>query len=103
MISTTGPLRVLIIEKQLLFAKAVAQVLSADPDVKIVGIAAGRDASALAKDVDVVIIDIDTEEIDNVVEDFKNRSPSQKYALFRRTRKESSCSTASLPVPTRIS
>lgn len=82
MISTTGPLRVLIIEKQLLFAKAVAQVLSADPDVKIVGIAAGRDASALAKDVDVVIIDIDTEEIDNVVEDFKNRSPLTKICAL---------------------
>lgn len=75
MSNTTGPLRVLIIEKQLLFAKAVAQVLSADPDIKVAGIAAGRDASALAKEVDVVIIDIDTEEIDDVVEHFKNRSP----------------------------
>lgn len=71
---TTGPLRVLIIEKQMLFAKAVAQVLSADPDIKVVGIASGRDA-AIPKDCDIVVIDIDTEEIDDVVEHFKSRSP----------------------------
>ncbi|HTA54995.1 MAG TPA: response regulator transcription factor [Candidatus Acidoferrales bacterium] len=82
MSNTTGPLRVLIIEKQLLFAKAVAQVLSADPDIKVAGIAAGRDASALAKDVDVVIIDIDTEEIDDVVEHFKNRSPQTRICAL---------------------
>src|SRR5580700_8857423 len=82
MSSTTGPLRVLIIEKQVLFAKAVAQVLSADPDIKVVGIAGGRDTSALAKDIDVVIIDIDTEEIDDVVENFKNRSPMTRICAL---------------------
>ena len=40
------PLRVVIIEKQMLFAKAVAQVLSADPDIKVVGIAAERDTAS---------------------------------------------------------
>src|SRR5271169_1831310 len=82
MTSPTGPLRVLIIEKQMLFAKAVAQVLSADPDVKVVGIAAGRDTAVLTKDIDVVIIDIDTEEIDDVVETFKNRSPATKICAL---------------------
>jgi DNA-binding NarL/FixJ family response regulator len=71
----TGPLRVLIIEKQMLFAKAVAHVLSADPDVNVVGIASGRDTAVLTKEIDVVVIDIDNEKIDDVVEHFKNRSP----------------------------
>jgi DNA-binding NarL/FixJ family response regulator len=82
MTGNPGPLRVLIIEKQMLFAKAVAQVLSADPDVKVVGIAAGRDSAALTKDVDIVVIDIDTEEIDDVVEHFKNRSPGVKICAL---------------------
>jgi DNA-binding NarL/FixJ family response regulator len=87
--NTSGPLRVLIIEKQLLFAKAVAQVLSADPDVKVVGIAAGRDTASLNKDIDVVIVDIDTEEIDDVVEHFKDRSPHTRIcALSRHTQGE---------------
>lgn len=82
MTSTTGPLRVLIIEKQMLFAKAVAQVLSADPDVKVVGIAAGRDTAVLTKQIDVVVIDIDTEEIDDVVEHFKSRSPATRICAL---------------------
>jgi two-component system, NarL family, response regulator LiaR len=69
------PLRVLLVEKQMLFAKAVAHVLSADPDINVVGIAAGRDSAGSAKDADIVIIDIDTEEIDAVVAHFKGRSP----------------------------
>jgi DNA-binding NarL/FixJ family response regulator len=78
---TTGALRVLIIEKQMLFAKAVAQVLSADPDIKVVGIASGREA-AVPKDCDVVVIDIDTEEIDDVVEHFKSRSPGVRICAL---------------------
>lgn len=79
--TTTGPLRVLIIEKQMLFAKAVAQVLSADPEIKVVGIASGREA-AIPKDCDIVVIDIDTEEIDDVVEHFKSRSPGVRICAL---------------------
>jgi DNA-binding NarL/FixJ family response regulator len=79
---TTGPLRVLIIEKQLLFAKAVAEVLSADRDVKVVGIAGGRESATFAKDVDVAVIDIDSEEIDDVVEYFKNHSPQTRICAL---------------------
>jgi DNA-binding NarL/FixJ family response regulator len=79
---TTGPLRVLIIEKQLLFAKAVAEVLSADRDVKVVGIAGGRESTTFAKDVDVAVIDIDSEEIDDVVEYFKNHSPQTRICAL---------------------
>ena len=82
MTSTKEPLRVLIIEKQMLFAKAVAQVLSADPAIKVVGIAASRDTALLAKEVDVVVIDIDTEEIDDVVEHYKNRTPGARICAL---------------------
>ncbi len=78
----TGVLRVLIVEKQMLFAKAIAQVLSADPDIKVVGIAASRETALLAKDADVVIIDIDTEEIDDVIEYFKSRSPQTRVCAL---------------------
>ncbi len=80
--STKEPLRVLIIEKQMLFAKAVAQVLSTDPAIKVVGIAASRDTALLAKEVDVVVIDIDTEEIDDVVEHYKNRTPGARICAL---------------------
>ena len=76
------PLRVVIIEKQILFAKAVAQVLSADPDIKVVGIAAERDTALLTKDVDIVIVDIDTEEIDDVVDLLKNRAPDARICAL---------------------
>jgi DNA-binding NarL/FixJ family response regulator len=79
---TKAPLRVLIIEKQMLFAKAIAQVLSADPDIKVVGIASSRDTALSAKDIDVVVIDIDTEEIDDVVEQFKSRSPETRVCAL---------------------
>ena len=82
MTGTTGPLRVLIIEKQLLFAKAVAEVLSADPGIKVIGIVGGRDSTTFAKDVDVVVIDIDSEEIDDVVEYFKNHSPQTRICAL---------------------
>jgi DNA-binding NarL/FixJ family response regulator len=76
------PLRVVIIEKQMLFAKAVAQVLSSDPDIKVVGIAAERDTPLLNKDVDIVIVDIDTEEIDDVVDLLKNRAPDARICAL---------------------
>jgi DNA-binding NarL/FixJ family response regulator len=76
------PLRVVIIEKQMLFAKAVAQVLSTDPDIKVVGIAADRDNALLTKDVDIVIVDIDTEEIDDVVDLLKSRAPEARICAL---------------------
>ena len=82
MTSATGALRVLIIEKQMLFAKAIAQVLSSDPDIKVVGIAASRETALLQKDLDVVVIDIDTEEIDDVIEQFKSRSPETRVCAL---------------------
>ncbi|MBV8725732.1 MAG: response regulator transcription factor [Candidatus Eremiobacteraeota bacterium] len=79
---TNAQIRVLIVEKQVLFAKAVAQVLSADPEIKVVGINAGAQTATLPKDIDIVIIDIDNEEIDDVVEHFKARSPGAKICAL---------------------
>ena len=75
-------LRVFIIEKQLLFGKAVAQVLSADPGVIVSGIAADRENAAIDANVDVVIVDIDSEDVDDVVEYFRGRVPSARICLL---------------------
>jgi DNA-binding NarL/FixJ family response regulator len=77
-----APLRVLIIEKFNLFARAVAQALSADPEIKIVGIAASRDAATETKNVDVVVVDIDSEEIDDLVERLRNRFPDVRICAL---------------------
>lgn len=82
MSNTRGPLRVLIIEKQALFAKAVAHVLSADPDVKVVGIAPSGAAARIADDIDVVVVDLDGEEIDDIVERFKASAPRTRICAL---------------------
>lgn len=90
MIVATKPLRVCIVEKQLLFGKAVAQALGADPDIRVVGIAADREAPLFAREqLDVVVIDIDNEDIDEVVAYFRERMPSVKLcALSMQTQPE---------------
>ncbi|MEO9263458.1 MAG: response regulator transcription factor [Candidatus Baltobacteraceae bacterium] len=71
------PFNVYIVDKQLLFGRAVAQALSTDPDIRVVGISAEREIPGPGKErVDVVVIDIDdVERIDDVVELFKARFP----------------------------
>lgn len=77
------PLRVYIIEKQLLFGKAVAQVLSSDSDVQVVGIAAEREAANVTDGrVDVIVIDIDNDDVDGAVEYFRARVPSARICLL---------------------
>lgn len=86
----TKPLRVCIIEKQLLFGKAVAHALDADSDIRVVGIVADRDAPVFSREsIDVIVIDIDTEDIDEVVEYFRERMPSVRIcALSMQTQPE---------------
>jgi DNA-binding NarL/FixJ family response regulator len=81
---------VYIIEKQLLFGKAVAQALSLDPQVRVIGISAERDeASFPADQMDVLVVDIDTNDIDDVVEHFKTRNPAVRIcALSMHTQPE---------------
>jgi two-component system, NarL family, response regulator DevR len=84
-ITALHPLRIFIIEKQALFGKAIAQVLSGDPDITIVGLAQDRESVRLEDaNPDVILLDIDdnTTEIDNAVEDCHNRCPSASICLL---------------------
>lgn len=88
--SPQKPIRVCIVEKQLLFGKAVAQALSSDPAIKVTGIAPERDAPILAMEqADVVVIDIDSDDIDDVVEHFRSKFPAMRIcALSMHTQPE---------------
>lgn len=80
--ASPAPLRVIIIEKELLFGRAVAHVLSADPSLKVVGVAAGRDAISSTANADVVVIDIDNEDIDEVVESLKSSASNVRICAM---------------------
>lgn len=81
--STTTPLRVFIIEKQLLFGTAVAQIVSSDPGISVVGIAADRDNARLGEvKPDVVVIDIDTDDVDTTVDLIRAATPETRICLL---------------------
>ena len=83
MSTPTTPLRVFIIEKQLLFGTAIAQILSSDPAISVVGLAADRDSALLAKSrPDVIVIDIDTDELDATVDVVRAASPESRICLL---------------------
>jgi DNA-binding NarL/FixJ family response regulator len=89
MTTATKQLRVCIIEKQLLFGKAVAQALSADPDVRVIGIAPDRESPIAREPVDIVVIDIDTDDIDDIVEHYRTQQPAARIcALSMQTQPE---------------
>ena len=79
---TDEALRIFIVEKQLLFASAIAQVLSSQAGFNVVGVASSRRTANLPKDVDVLVIDIDTEEIDEVVAHFRTDMPQLKICAL---------------------
>lgn len=83
MSTSNTPLRVFIIEKQLLFGTAIAQILSTDQNICVVGTAADSEGAHLA-DVkpDVVVIDIDTDEVDATVELVRASSPATRICLL---------------------
>jgi DNA-binding NarL/FixJ family response regulator len=77
------PLRVFIIEKQLLFGTAIAHILSSDPNISVVGLAADRESANIAKlRPDVVVVDIDSDDIDGAVEGLQNDSPDTRICLL---------------------
>jgi two-component system response regulator DegU len=79
----TTPLRVFIIEKQLLFGTAIAQILSADSGISVVGIAPDRDSANLALvRPDIVVIDIDSDEVDATVDVLRTASPDTRICLL---------------------
>lgn len=79
----TNQLRVFIIEKQMLFGTAIAQILSSDPCINVVGIAADRESAHLSSITpDVVVIDIDTDEVDATVDLVRAASPETRICLL---------------------
>jgi len=80
-----APLSIYILEQQLLFAKAIGQILSSDPDIVIAGIARNRKDARLAESqANVIIIDIDNEtnDIDSLVEYCRAECPSSRVCLL---------------------
>src|SRR5579872_877172 len=79
------PVRMFIVEQQLLFGKAVAQVVSEDRNIVVAGIARNRESMDV-KDgqVDVIIVDVDNDidEIEIGVEHFRNVCPSAKICAI---------------------
>ncbi|HEV7178236.1 MAG TPA: response regulator transcription factor [Candidatus Baltobacteraceae bacterium] len=67
MLSTTGTIRLYVVEAQALFAKALCQVFGAERDVEIVGDAQGIDEGVLARArPDIVLLDLDSSNFDLV-------------------------------------
>lgn len=87
MISPTAraPLSIYILEQQLLFAKAIGQILSTDPDIVIAGIARNRKDARLAESqANVIIVDIDNDssDVDSLVEYCRAESPTSRVCLL---------------------
>ena len=79
------PIRVFIIEQQLLFGKAVAKVVSDDRCIAVTGIARDRSCRDV-KDgqADVIILDVDHDvnDIENGIEDLRKLCPSSKICAM---------------------
>src|SRR5690242_5598943 len=83
MSTSSTPLRVFVIEKQLLFGTAIAHILSSDSDISVVGLAPDREDAQLAKvRPDVVVIDIDTDDVDTTVDALRGASPDTRICLL---------------------
>jgi DNA-binding NarL/FixJ family response regulator len=79
------PLTVFIVEQQLLFAKALAQILANDPGITVAGVAKDRGSADLAgNEPRVIIVDIDNEldDVDAVLEHCKAQAPSARVCLL---------------------
>jgi DNA-binding NarL/FixJ family response regulator len=72
------PLRVCIVEKQLLFGKAMAHALAADSNIAIVGLAAdGEAALLLTEQPDVIVMDVDNvNDVAEAIACFRSRFPT---------------------------
>ena len=79
--ASTDRVRVLIVDEELLFGRALAYVLADDPHISVVGVVPGRHA-VLAPAVDVVVIDIDTDDVGDIVNSFKKDSATTKICAL---------------------
>lgn len=79
----TKPLRVFIVEKQLLFGAAIAQILSSDPDISVTGVAADKEAANLTEArPDIIVVDIDAEDVDATVDYFRAVLPASRICFL---------------------
>ena len=82
MIDPVIPLRVLIVNREALFARALAHVLQADPAIKVVGIAAGCENVGSTASVDIVVVDVDAEPPDEILARFKSNGNAVKVCAL---------------------
>lgn len=75
------PLRVLIVDEELLFGRAIAYVLADDPQIKVVGVVSSGDIEGSAT-ADVVVIDIDSEEVDDAVANVRRKSATSRICAL---------------------
>ena len=84
-VTTRTPLSVYIIERQLLFGKAIAQVLARDPDIVVSGVTGTRETCSFgATKPDIILVDIDneTEDVASLVEYCRNECPTARICLL---------------------
>lgn len=79
------PVRVYIVEQQLLFGKAIAHALGQDRGLIVSGLARTRDEAAVQEgEIDVIIIDVDNDvgDIEATVEHFRSVCPTAKVCFI---------------------
>ena len=81
---SVGTTRVLIVEDHVLFAKALAQVLAADPAIEVVEIATAAEATDFDADVDVLVIDCADQQHENTARRIKARRPHIRVCDLRK-------------------
>ena len=82
MIDTAAPTKVLVVNKEMLFARALARMVATDPSMKVVGIVAATHQVPSTADVDVAIVDVDAEPPDDILYRLKKNSEKIKVCAL---------------------
>ncbi len=82
MIEMAAPLKVLVVNKEMLFARALARMVAADPGMKVVGIVASTGQIAPNADVDVAVVDVDAEPPDDILQRLKTNGGKIKVCAL---------------------
>jgi DNA-binding NarL/FixJ family response regulator len=75
------PLRVLVVDEELLFGRAMAYVLADDPQIAVVGVVSAREIEGSGT-ADVVVIDIDSEDVDDAVANVRRKSATTRICAL---------------------
>jgi DNA-binding NarL/FixJ family response regulator len=82
MIDSAAPLKVLVINKEVLFARALARMVASDPAMRVVGIVASSRQVASGADVDVAIVDVDAEPPNDILDRLKGNGEKTKVCAL---------------------